>query len=183
VSIGAFRFTGKKKKQLLWEANFLQKKNATHLPAARSLFKEAPLNFTLPEFTDRPLDDLFDELETLDFILGNPFDLVGDDPFKYKLARDMESNLGKNITCLVYFIDYKVVPTRNNQTMSFGTFIDANLDWVDSVHFPDAFRNYPLRGRGFYKLTGKVVSDFGVYSIEVERLYKVGYKERGFANL
>ncbi len=27
VSIGAFRFTGKTKKQLLWEANFLQKKN------------------------------------------------------------------------------------------------------------------------------------------------------------
>ena len=183
VSIGAFRFTGKKKKQLLWEANFLQKKNVAHVPAAKSMFEEAPINFKLPELIDYPLDDLYDELETLDFTLGNPFDLVNDDPYKYLLAKDLAANIGKIVTTLIYFIDYKVVPTKNNQTMSFGTFLDADLDWIDTVHFPDAFRNYPLRGRGFYNITGKVVSDFGVYSIEVQKLYKMGYKERKYANL
>ena len=30
IRIGAFKFTGKNKKELLWEANFLQKKNSKH---------------------------------------------------------------------------------------------------------------------------------------------------------
>jgi len=183
VSIGAFRFTGKKKKQLLWEANFLQKKNVSHVPAAQSMFKEAPVNFKLPEFIDYPLDDLYDEMETLDFITGNPFDLVNDDPHKYLLAKDLAANLNKIVTVLIYFIDYKVVTTVRNEQMSFGTFLDVNLDWIDTVHFPGSLRNYPIKGRGFYKVTGKVVSDFGVYNIEVHKMYKAGYKERKYANL
>jgi len=183
VSIGAFRFTGKKKKQLLWEANFLQKKNISHFPAAKSMFEEAPVNFKLPELVDYPLDDLYDELETLDFTLGNPFDLVNDDPYKYLLAKDLAANLNKIVTVLIYFIDYKVVTTVRNDRMSFGTFLDVNLDWIDTVHFPESLRNYPLKGRGFYKVTGKVVSDFGVYNIEVHKMYKAGYKERKYVNL
>jgi len=183
VSIGAFRFTGKKKKQLLWEANFLQKKNVSHVPAAKSMFEEAPINFKLPELVDYPLDDLYDELETLDFTLGNPFDLVNDDPYKYLVAKDLAANLNKIVTVLIYFIDYKVVTTVRNDRMSFGTFLDVNLDWIDTVHFPESLRNYPLKGRGFYKVTGKVVSDFGVYNIEVHKMYKAGYKERKYADL
>jgi DNA polymerase III alpha subunit len=183
VSIGAFRFTGKKKKQLLWEANFLQKKNVSHVSAAKSMFEEAPINFKLPELVDYPLDDLYDELETLDFTLGNPFDLVNDDPYKYLLAKDLAANLNKIVTVLIYFIDYKVVTTVRNDRMSFGTFLDVNLDWIDTVHFPESLRNYPLKGRGFYKVTGKVVSDFGVYNIEVHKMYKAGYKERKYADL
>jgi DNA polymerase III alpha subunit len=183
VSIGAFRFTGKKKKQLLWEANFLQKKNGSHVMAANLMFEEAPINFKLPELVDYPLDDLYDELETLDFTLGNPFELVDDDPYKYLLAKDLAANLNKIVTVLIYFIDYKVVTTVRNDKMSFGTFLDVNLDWIDTVHFPESLRNYPLKGRGFYKVTGKVVSDFGVYNIEVHKMYKVGYKERKYANL
>ena len=183
ICIGAFRFTGKKKKQLLWEANFLQKKNGSHVPAAKSMFDEAPINFKLPELVDYPLDDLYDELETLDFTLSNPFDLVNDDPYKYLLAKDLAANLNKIVTVLIYFIDYKVVTTVRNDRMSFGTFLDVNLDWIDTVHFPESLRNYPLKGSGFYKVTGKVVSDFGVYNIEVHKMYKAGYKERKYANL
>jgi DNA polymerase-3 subunit alpha len=182
ISIGAFRFTGKKKKQLLWEGNFLQKKNASHVPAAQSLFTEPPYTFTLPDLPDNPLEDLFDQMEILDFTLSNPFDLVHDDPTRYFLAKDMGANLGKTVTTLVYFIDYKPVTTIKNERMSFGTFLDVNLDWIDTVHFPDSLRMYPLRGRGFYKITGKVVSDFGVFSIEVHKLYKVGYKQRKYGN-
>ena len=183
VSISAFRFTGKKKKQLLWEANFLQKKNVANVPEVKSMFDEATINFKLPELIDYPLDDLYDELETLDFTLGNPFDLVNDDPYEYLLAKDLAANLNKIVTVLIYFIDYKVVTTVRNDRMSFGTFLDVNLDWIDTVHFPESLRNYPLKGRGFYKVTGKVVSDFGVYNIEVHKMYKAGYKERKYANL
>ena len=76
-----------------------------------------------------------------------------------------------------------MVTTVRNERMSFGTFPDVNLDWIDTVHFPESLRNYPLKGRGFYKLPGKVVSDFGVYNIEVRKMYKAVYKERKYANL
>lgn len=51
------------------------------------------------------------------------------------------------------------------------------------MHFPDTVKNYPLHTGGFYKITGKVVEDFGVYSLEVQRMNKVGYKPRSYANL
>lgn len=183
VSIGAFRFTAKTKKRLLWEANFLQKKNKTHIPARQSLFEEAPLDFTLPELLDNPLDDRYDEMEILDFVLGNPFVIVDDDPEKYIHANKIKDHFGKAITVLGYFVEYKVVPTVRKETMSFASFLDSNLDWIDTVHFPPSLRQYPFKGKGFYRMTGKVVQDFGVYNIEVSKMEKVGYKERKYANL
>jgi DNA polymerase-3 subunit alpha len=94
------------------------------------------------------------------------------------MAADLPAHKGKKATALLYFITHKVVPTVNGQTMAFGSFIDARTEWVDTVHFPPSFRNYPLKGQGFYKVTGKVVEDFGVFSVEVESMYKVGYKPR-----
>lgn len=183
VSIGAFRFTGKTKKQLFWEASFLQSKNKSHVPASQSMFEEPPVNFALPQLTDHPLDDAYDEMELLDFPLRNPFEMVNDDPYKYVLAKDMGQHLGKTITMMLYFIVDKITGTSANHSMCFGTFMDVHLDWVDTVHFPDVYRNYPLKGKGFYKVTGKVVEDFGVYSIEVSKIFKVGYKERPYAKL
>lgn len=183
VSIGAFRFTGKSKKTLLWEANFLQKKNQPELHGAPVLFEDAPLEFKMPELIDNLLDDLYDEMEILGFTLSNPFAMVDDDPGKYILSKDLAGHLGKNVTVLVYFIARKHVTTKNNDQMFFGTFVDCNLDWIDTVHFPDSAKKYPLHNSGFYKITGKVTEDFGVYSLEVSKMYKVGFKERKFANL
>ncbi len=67
--------------------------------------------------------------------------------------------------------------------MYFGTFVDKDLDWIDTVHFPDVVKRYPINSSGFYKITGKVVEDFGVYSIEVSKMIKVGYKNRNYTNL
>lgn len=183
ISVGAFRFTGKSKKQLLWEANFLQKKNQPSLHTGQPLFEDEPLEFTLPELKDNPLDDLYDELEIMGFTLSNPFDLVEDDSNEYILSKDLKSYIGKTITCLVYFIAHKHVITKNNDQMYFGTFVDKNLDWIDTVHFPDVAKKYPINNSGFYRIKGKVVEDFGVQSIEVQTMYKVGYKKRSYANL
>lgn len=180
VSIGAFRFTGKSKKQLLWEANFLQKKNKAHIPISESLFEEKPVAFTLPELTDNAIDDLYDQKEILGFTLWNPFALVDADPDQYIPAREIGNHLHKVITVLVYFIASKHVQTKNNDYMFFGTFIDKDLDWVDTVHFPDAARTYPLHSGGFYKVTGRVVDDFGVYSVEARKMVKVGLKKRSY---
>ncbi|THU39866.1 DNA polymerase III subunit alpha [Niastella caeni] len=180
VSIGAFRFTGKTKKQLLWEANFLQKKNKTHIPVSDSLFEEKPIEFTLPALTDNAIDDLYDQKEILGFTLSSPFAMVDEDPDKYLPAKDIGKHLHKVVTVLVYFIAKKHVQTKNNDVMFFGTFIDKDLDWVDTVHFPDAARTYPMHSGGFYKVTGRVVDDFGVYSIEARKMIKVGFKKRSY---
>jgi DNA polymerase-3 subunit alpha len=183
ISIGAFRFTGKSKKSLLWEANFLQKKNQPQLHAGQPLFEEEPLKFSLPELKDNRLDDLYDEMEILGFTLSNPFDLVNDDSDKYVLSKDLAKCVGKTVTCLVYFIAHKHVITKNDDAMFFGTFIDRELNWIDTVHFPDVAKKYPINNSGFYRITGKVVDDFGVQSVEVQTMFKVGYKNRSYANL
>ncbi len=183
VSVGAFRFTGKSKKTQLWEANFLQKKNQPELHHSPVLFEDAPLEFKMPELIDSRLDDLYDEMEILGFTLSNPFAMVDDDPAKYLLSKDLVSHLNKTVTVLVYFIARKHVTTKNNDHMFFGTFVDCNLDWIDTVHFPESAKNFPLHNTGFYKITGRVTDDFGVYSLEVSKMYKVGFKERKFANL
>lgn len=183
VSIGAFRFTGKSKKTLLWEANFLQKKNQPELHGAPVLFEDKPLTFKMPVLVDTRLDDLYDEMEILGFTLSNPFAMVDDDPANYVSSKDMANHLGKSITLLAYFIARKHVTTKYQDQMFFGTFVDSNLDWIDTVHFPDSAKNFPLHNTGFYKITGKVTDDFGVYSLEVSKMYKVGFKKRKYANL
>jgi DNA polymerase-3 subunit alpha len=183
ISIGAFRFTGKNKKHLLWEANFIQKKAQTQVPSRQSLFAEAPRQFELPALRDNPLDDLYDEQEILGYPLRNPFDMVDADPTRYTPAADIPQFLGQTCTVLAYFIADKVVPTKKSTTMAFGTFIDYRLDWLDTVHFPQVYESQPMQGRGFYLLTGKVVEEFGAFSLEVARLEKVGYKQVKYAGL
>lgn len=62
------------------------------------------------------------------------------------------------------------------EIMSFGTFLDENGDWLDTVHFPDSRNKFPFQGGGFYRIQGKVVEEFGVYSVEVTSLKLVGLK-------
>jgi DNA-directed DNA polymerase III PolC len=183
IGVGAFAFTGKSKKRLLWEANFLQKKNKAVLPLTPALFGEEPVSFRLPDLVDHPIDDVYDEIEGMGFSLTNPFNLVDDDPDKYVTEKELVNCIGKTVTCLTYFVVRKHVITKNHDEMFFGTFMDKNLDWIDTVHFPDVARKYPLDSNGFYRITGKVVSEFGACSIEVHKMSKVGYKQRSYANL
>ncbi len=183
ISVGAFRFTGKSKKTLLWEANFLQKKHLPAVQGAKPLFEEPPLEFKLPDLNDLRIDDLYDEIEILGFPLSNPFELADANPADFVAAKDIGHHCGKVITILAYFIARKHVITKYNDEMFFGTFVDSELEWIDTVHFPDTAKNYPLHTSGFYTITGKVVEDFGVYSVEVRRMARIGYKERKYANL
>lgn len=183
ISIGAFAFTGKSKKRLLWEAASLQRNNQPLLHTMPALFEEAPVEFILPDLTDHPLDDVYDEMELMGFSHTNPFSLVDDDPEKYVCAKDLDKHVGKIVTCLTYFVVRKHVITKHHDEMFFGTFMDQHLDWIDTVHFPDVARRYPLHTNGFYRITGKVVTDFGACSIEVQKVIRVGYKARSYANL
>ena len=60
--------------------------------------------------------------------------------------------------------------------MFFGAFIDAAGNWLDTVHFVQSAKKYPLQGRGYYRMTGKVTEEFGVYAVDVSYMQKVGIK-------
>jgi len=176
IRIGAFRFTGKSKKELLWQANFIHKKTKVQQPASRQLFHEPTVDFKLPELASSSIDDMIDEIELLGFPLGNVFELSADDAYTYQLGSDLAGKLGMEVTMLLYFITNKPVRTISRTTMYFGTFLDAAGNWVDTVHFPESSHKYPFQGKGFYRITGKVVEEFGVFSVEVWKQEKVGFK-------
>lgn len=177
IRIGAFRFTQRNKKELLWEANFLQKKNSKHSTAS-VLFTDKPITFNLPVLQQQPLDDAIDEIELLGFPLCNVFELVNDDVSKYTPAVAIEKYLGKEVHVLGYLITSKPAHTIKNETMYFHTFIDAAGDWLDTVFFPQVARFGNVTGKGFYTMKGKVIEEFGVYTVDVHYCKKVGIKER-----
>ena len=177
IRVGALRFTGKNKKELLWEANFLQKKNSKH-ETSSLIFKEKPLEFKLPALRQQPLDDAIDEIELLGFPLCNVFELANADLNKYVPAKEIEKHLGKEINVLGYLITTKPVHTIKNETMYFHTFIDADGDWLDTVFFPQVAKYSHVAGKGFYSMRGTVVEEFGVYSVEVNYCKRVGIKDR-----
>ncbi|MES2647652.1 MAG: DNA polymerase III subunit alpha [Bacteroidota bacterium] len=177
IRIGALRFTGRNKKELLWEANFLQKKSSKH-SVDSLLFKEEPVTFQLPVLHQQPLDDAIDEIELLGFPVCNVFELVTDNPGSYIAASEIENLLGKEVMVLGYLITSKPVHTIRNETMYFHTFIDANGDWLDTVFFPQTARRYPVTGKGFYSMKGKVIEEFGVYTVDVYYSNKIGIKDR-----
>jgi DNA polymerase-3 subunit alpha len=41
------------------------------------------------------------------------------------------------------------------------------------VHFPPSVKKQPLKGRGVYRLTGKVMEEFDCINIEIEQLEKL----------
>ena len=53
----------------------------------------------------------------------------------------------------------------------------CNKDQKYTVHFPESFRQYPLQKEGFYILEGKVSEEYGVITLEVSYMRKIGYFE------
>lgn len=45
--------------------------------------------------------------------------------------------------------------------MAFGTFLDEDRYFFDSIHFPKSFIKYPFVGIEVYLILGKIVEDFG----------------------
>ena len=177
IRAGALGFTGKNKKELLWEANFLQKKNSRHVPAHASLFPETPMTFQLPQLEQTRLEDALDEMELLGFPLCDVWELVDARLDDYQPALALPDYVGKPFCTIGYFVIDKTVRTIKNETMYFGTFLDKAGDWLDTIHYPNTFRFTPFEGKGFYELKGKVTEEFGVYTLQVDQCRKIGIKK------
>jgi DNA-directed DNA polymerase III PolC len=172
IRIGALRFTGKSKQRLLWEAMLYFSQAKTKKPGG-TLFDTEPKEFPLPHLERKPIEDAFDEIELLGFPLCDPFDLLATSDRGDTTARDLLTRVGHHVHLIGYMVTVKDTRTKSNQHMNFGTFNDANGEVFDTVHFPDVASRFPLRGRGFYSIKGKVVEDFGVPAIEVTWMDKL----------
>ncbi|WP_255647364.1 DNA polymerase III subunit alpha [Fulvivirga sedimenti] len=171
IRIGAFLFTGKNKKELRWKAHFMLG-HAKKSQPEKSLFKTPKPNFTLPELALETYEDAFDEFELLGFPLTNPFELLREPPLSMTAVRQFPELVGQQITIYGYLVTVKNTNTTNKKRMHFGTFLDHEGAFIDTVHFPPVAARYPFRGRGIYSLTGKVVEEFEYYTLEVERMEK-----------
>ena len=176
IRVGAFGFTRKNKKELLWRAYFLlsNKKSAPRVP---QLFAIAPKNYTLPELNIQKFEDAFDEMELIGFSLTSPFNTLRNFPNSKLCTRDFPKHLNKNVTILGYLVTVKTTRTAKGDAMQFGTFLDMEGQFIDTVHFPPVAAKYPFRGKGIYTLYGKVVEEFEFYSLEVTRMQKEMYIE------
>ncbi len=176
IRINALRFTGINKKELLWKANFLQKR-AKEQPVATALFVAPEEEFLLPELYVSPLDDAIDQIEILGFSLDNLFSLLDVDYQGLILASDLKHFVGREVALVGKLVTTKDSWTYKREHMMFGTFLDIKGDWLDTVHWPSSLEKFPFMGSGYYKVKGKVMDDFEVYTIEVSSMEKVGFKQ------
>jgi DNA-directed DNA polymerase III PolC len=174
IKIGALRFTGIGKKQLLWEAHLLLG-NKNKIAESLELFKVKSQKFELPTLTHTKLDDALDELELLGFPLCSPFELLKEEVKEDITADDLLPNLGKIVTMVGYVVTVKPTHTKKRELMNFGCFLDRQGKFFDTVHFPPQLKKFPFRGSGCYKVKGKVVEEFGFPSLEVNYMEKLPF--------
>lgn len=172
IRIGAFRFTGKGKKELLWDAHFLLSK-AKRTSPGRELFDVEAKEFKLPELYKHPFEDAFDEIELLGFPIRSPFDLLERLPVKQLRAADLKYHVGRIVSITGYLIHVKTTLTSGAEKMHFGVFLDLDGHWLDTVHFPPVARRYPFQGPGCYEVTGKVMEEFEFVSVEVTSMRRL----------
>ncbi len=171
--IDALRFTGKNKKELLWEAHMLLGKTKD-LPATKTLFGLKSRQFELPALEQNSLEDAYDEIELLGFPVSNTAFSMLKTGFRGEImAKDLARMAGKKVKMVGNLCSIKNVYTVKKEFMHFGTFLDAEGEFFDSVNFPSSLKNFPFKGYGIYLLMGKIVTEFGFPSIEVEKMAKL----------
>ncbi len=174
IFIGAFRFTGKSKNELLVAARVLL---VNFKPTHRSLrlLEEPTREYKLPQLERSAFEDAFDEIELLSFPVScSPFDLL---QTKYRgtvMATELLNYHKKEVKMLAYLISRKHVPTKRG-TMYFGTWVDVEGTYFDTAHFPDCLQNYPFQGGGCYLLLGKVEVDFSFPTITITKMAKMPF--------
>nr|WP_294935522.1 DNA polymerase III subunit alpha [uncultured Flavobacterium sp.] len=174
IFIGAFRFTGQSKNELLVRARMIL---VNFKPENRDLMllQEPIKEYRLPQLDRSDFEDAFDEIELLNFpVSKSPFDLL---QTKYRgdvLAKDLPKYHKKQVKMLAYLISRKHVPTKMG-AMYFGTWIDAEGEFFDTAHFTNSLALYPFQGSGCYLLLGNVEVDYHFPTITIQKMAKMPF--------
>ncbi|MBD3639285.1 MAG: DNA polymerase III subunit alpha [Crocinitomicaceae bacterium] len=181
IRIDAFRFTDKDKRSLLWEAHFKlgntnskqKAKGSFDNYQVRDLFRIQRPEYEIPQLENSWQEDTFDQIELLGFPLHSPFSITRSDNTPHVLAKDLPNHIGKSVWIKGYLIHRKHTSTKSGKTMFFGTFLDKEGHWLDTVHFPQVAAKYPFRGVGVYKVKGRVIEDYDCITVEAEYMEKM----------
>ncbi|MBN1185036.1 MAG: DNA polymerase III subunit alpha [Bacteroidales bacterium] len=177
IRIDALRFTGKPKKELLWEAHMLLG-HAKNKPATKELFPMMAKQFVLPKLEQTSIEDAYDEIELLGFPVSlTAFDLLETNYRGEIHAREMMHFVGKKVRMVGNLVTIKNVRTKHREWMHFGCFLDDEGEFFDTVNFPDSLKNYPFRGHGIYLVLGLITEEFGFPSMTVEKMAKLPIKK------
>jgi len=174
IFIGAFRFTGKSKNELVLAARLIL---VNFKPENRDLklFQEPVKEYKLPVLKRCDFEDAFDEIQILSFPVScSPFDLLQTKFRGNVMAKDLLAHHKKQVKMLAYLVSTKQVPTKAG-TMYFGTWIDAEGEYFDSAHFAKSLINYPFKGGGCYLLLGNVEVDFHFPTITISKMAKMPF--------
>ena len=173
IRVGAFRFTGKTKSSLLWEAHMLLGKKDSGKPDDQ-LFILPRKKFALPDLERNRLEDAYDEIELFGYpVTCSYFDLLKTG-FRGEIkARELNSCIGRKVRMVGQLVVIKYVRTVKREWMHFAAFLDDTGEFFDTTHFPQSLKNYPFKGYGVYLILGKVVEEFGFASLEVEKMAKL----------
>lgn len=174
IRIDAFRNLGENKRSLLWEA-YYKENNAPLNEEQQSLFKISMNDFTLPDFRITALENAFDQLELLGFTLYDPFILLATPPSSQLLTCDLPNYLNQIISIYGYLVTAKNTNTSKGDKMHFGTFLDQNGHWIDTIHFPNVARKYSINDKGVYRIKGKVTIEYDALAIEVNHIARMDY--------
>lgn len=174
IFIGAFRFTGKTKNQLLVIARLIL---VNFKPENRSLMliQEPVKEYELPELARSAFEDAFDEIELLSFPVScSPFELLQTKFRGDVMAKDLLKHHKKTVRMIAYLISRKHVPTKMG-AMYFGTWIDTEGELFDTAHFTGSLKEYPFQGGGCYLLLGNVEVDYHFPTITVTKMAKMPF--------
>ncbi|MFY0253788.1 DNA polymerase III subunit alpha [Chitinophaga sp. 30R24] len=177
IRIGCFNFTGHTKKELLWKSSLLVKHKETVNTHALPLFGATTVDCQLPALAYHAHEDAFDEIDLLGFPLQSPFSVLQHNHSAYLPVREFSKRIGQTITTLGYLVTTKFLRSNKGAPMCFGTFLDKEGLFIDTVHFPDSLRQYPFQKGGFYVLQGKVAEEYGVLTLDISKMWKIGYFE------
>jgi len=172
IRINAFRFTERNKRELLWEAHMKTRKEPATEPQ-QLLFNSQKANYRTPNLPNNYLEDAFDQMELLGFPLCNPFELLCNPTLRKVRAAKLGNHIGEEVTLDGYLVCTKRTSTSGKKTMYFGTFLDEDGDFIDTVHFPPVAARYKFSGRGVYRIMGVVVEEFGCLTIEVSTMERL----------
>jgi DNA polymerase-3 subunit alpha len=174
IRIGAFNFTERTKKQLLWDIHTIMGDDKkTHVE--KELFEPEYKSYTLPELYHSDRDDALDEMQLLGFPLCSPFAFIKNLPDTNLKSTNLSQLVGKTINIVGYLVTIKYTRTKHKEEMLFGTFIDTEGRFFDTTHFPKIAKEFPLRGKGCYLIKGRVANEFNFCSIDVMSLEKLAH--------
>jgi DNA polymerase-3 subunit alpha len=158
------------KKELLWQLHF-KLGNGTNEHSDQLLFTTRRADAKLPQLEHHWLEDAYDELELLGFPLCNPFELIDQTHLpehRFSAAKELPDCVQKEIHIIGYKVALKPTGTSKGEGMFFGTFLDEQGHFIDTVHFPPVAKAYPATGWGLFHIHGKVTEEFGAYTVEVK---------------